>query len=67
MLYQVQNMPYNLTTKHGRAQSYAHGEQGAFIVREVEKALEEQSSKLATEVDQLVSKEIDNLNPIDID
>lgn len=65
MLYQVPNMPYNLTTEHGRAQSYAHGEQGAFLVGEVEKALTEQETKTADAVEAAIDKELNNLNPID--
>lgn len=65
MLYQVQNTPYNLTTEHGRAQSYAHGEQGAFLATEVEKALTEQEAKTANKVEAAIDKELNNLNPID--
>ena len=65
MLYQVQNMPYNLTTEHGRAQSYAHSEQGAFLVGEVERALEEQEARTAKAVELSIDKELANLNPID--
>ena len=65
MLYQVPNIPYNLTTEHGRAQSYAHGEQGAFLVTEVEKALDEQKAKIAYNVDAAIATEFAQLNPTD--
>lgn len=65
MLYQVPNTPYNLTTEQGRAQAYVHGEQGAFLVGEVEKALEEQEARTAKVVEQAIDKELNNLNPID--
>lgn len=50
--------PYDLTTPHGRAQSYAHGKHGAFLVSIIEQALEEQAVTLRKEFQKELEKEI---------
>lgn len=56
------NKPYDLATEHGRAQSYAHGEYGAFLVRTIEQSLEntqEQDGEIIANLVEAVGATVD--------
>lgn len=57
------NAPYNLTTEHGRAQSFAHSAQGAFLAANVESAMLSEMEEVCSDLENLIDKEMAKLNP----
>lgn len=60
--HQTPNTPYNLTTEHGRSQSFAHGPWGAFLTKNVEQALQDQHEKFAFAVHNAVTAAVEKLS-----
>lgn len=52
------HQPYDLTTEHGRAQSFAHGKWAATIAEKVDVALAENSAKVKFELHALIESDL---------
>lgn len=55
------HQPYDLTTEHGRAQSFAYSAHGAMLAEAVETSLQAQTDELCDQVETLVDKELARL------
>lgn len=60
------NKPFDLTTEHGRAQSYAYSSHGAFLVAVVEYCLQEQTDEVCDRVETYIEKELEQLNDVEL-
>jgi uncharacterized protein YbgA (DUF1722 family) len=61
------NQPYDLTTEHGRAQSFAHSPYGAMLAEIMEQNIETAREELATSVDEAITKQLEGLNNLNLD
>jgi hypothetical protein len=56
---------YDLTTEHGRAQSFAYSAHGAMLAEAVETSLQAQTDELCNQVETLVAKELERLTEVE--